>query len=468
MLRRVLTVGLVLPAVAVVATSGPAPAAGQPECRGHAATIVGTAGDDRLTGTRGADVVVGLGGNDVLRGLGGDDVLCGGPGADDLAGGGGDDRLYGGSDEQVARGRRTIVAGDLLEGGAGDDLLNAGPDYQRGRLAIRRSNIVSYRHSPRAVSVDLRRRSAHGQGHDVVVPSRRLEVDGSRYADVLLGSRLPETLDGGRGDDRLSGRAGRDAVLDYHGDDTLSGGDGPDLVISTAGADTVAGDDGRDWLIAASPAATTLLGGAGFDYLSRQIRPGATGVIDGGPGDNQLELDPQLWFDARRTAALDAATGTAVVTAGERTHTTTFSNVGAFTLWGARWAFRGTEGDDFVQVLEGRLDAQAFGGDDFMIGGERRDVLDGGDGTDAAWGGGGQNTCLNTETGSCTGYPWEETDRRSSLAAGGWTGLAADVPDRLVSRWMSHPADEPLAGLGTGNTPQPTPTVRLDGSILVR
>jgi Ca2+-binding RTX toxin-like protein len=193
-------------------------------------------------------------------------------------------------------------------------------------------------------------------------------------------------------------------------------------------------------LIAASPAATTLLGGAGFDYMSRQITPGPTGVIDGGPGENQLELDPQLWIDTRRSAALDAATGTAVVTAGERTQTTTFSNVGAFTLWGAKWAFRGTEADDFVQVLDGRLDAQAFGGDDFMIGAQRRDVLDGGDGTDEAWGGKGRNTCLNTETGSCTGYPWEQADRRISVAAGGWTGVDADTLGRLVSRWTSPPA----------------------------
>jgi Ca2+-binding RTX toxin-like protein len=150
-----------------------------------------------------------------------------------------------------------------------------------------------------------------------------------------------DLIDGGRGDDRLSGRGGRDVVLDYYGDDTLSGGNGADLMISTAGLDTVAGDDGGDFLIAASPAATTLLGGAGPDFLSRHITPGPTGVIDGGPGENQLELNPQLRMFDRRTAALDAATGTAVVTAGERTHTTTFSNVRSFILWGTKWAFRG-------------------------------------------------------------------------------------------------------------------------------
>lgn len=443
MLRRVLTVGIMLPAVAVVATSGPSSAAAaaaiQPECRGHAATIVGTINDDRLTGTRGADVVVGLGGNDVVRGLGGNDVLCGGPGADTLVGGRGDDWLYGGLDERTIQGKVTIVAGDFLEGGLGDDWLSAGTDRPRGRVAIGQANIVSYRHSPRAVVVDLSHGSAQGEGDDVVVRGRWLEVNGSRYADVLLGSSLPETIDGGSGNDRLAGRGGADAVLDYHGDDELSGGDGADLVISTAGADTVAGGDGPDFLIAGSPAPTTLLGGAGFDFLSRQIKLGPTGVIDGGPGGNQLELDPQLWFDTPRTATLDAATGTAVVAKAERTHTTTFTNIHAFTLWGTEWTFQGTDGDDFVQILDGRLDAQTLGGDDTMIGAERNDALDGGDGTDTAWGGEGHNTCLNTEAGSCSGYPWRSSEARRMVAPSPWARLGASPIAKLVSLWMSHP-----------------------------
>jgi predicted esterase len=68
-------------------------------------TVVGTAGDDRLTGTDGDDVLCGLGGDDVLSGMAGDDrivggdgddVLRGGPGADVLEGGGGRDRAEGG------------------------------------------------------------------------------------------------------------------------------------------------------------------------------------------------------------------------------------------------------------------------------------------------------------------------------------------------------------------------------------
>ncbi|HKE73492.1 MAG TPA: neocarzinostatin apoprotein domain-containing protein, partial [Acidimicrobiales bacterium] len=50
-------------------------------------TIVGTAGDDRLTGTAGDDVLCGLGGDDVLSGLAGNDRILGGDGDDVLRGG---------------------------------------------------------------------------------------------------------------------------------------------------------------------------------------------------------------------------------------------------------------------------------------------------------------------------------------------------------------------------------------------
>jgi len=66
-------------------------------CDGQRATIVGTAGADKLTGTPSADVIVGFAGNDVLVGGGGNDRLCGGSGEDTLSGGTGNDTLRGGS-----------------------------------------------------------------------------------------------------------------------------------------------------------------------------------------------------------------------------------------------------------------------------------------------------------------------------------------------------------------------------------
>jgi RTX calcium-binding nonapeptide repeat (4 copies) len=90
-------------------------------CAGRAATIVGTAGADRLTGTRGFEVIVGGRGNDRIGGGGGNDLICAGPGNDRVAGGGGEDRLLGGP------GR------DRLSGGRGNDRLTGGPGADRFR-----------------------------------------------------------------------------------------------------------------------------------------------------------------------------------------------------------------------------------------------------------------------------------------------------------------------------------------------
>ncbi|MGH2692843.1 MAG: peptidoglycan DD-metalloendopeptidase family protein [Actinomycetota bacterium] len=66
------------------------------DCRGWAATWIGTAGHDQLVGTEGPDIMAGLGGDDSIRGTDGDDRICGGPGDDTLIGGANEDLLDGG------------------------------------------------------------------------------------------------------------------------------------------------------------------------------------------------------------------------------------------------------------------------------------------------------------------------------------------------------------------------------------
>src|SRR5262245_21415105 len=105
-----------------------------PTCKGLAATIVGTEGDDfveqgkvtgaNLNGTRGPDVIVGLGGGDAISGGAGNDVICGGKGVDVLVGGKGEDTLLG----QAAR--------DFFVGGPGNDRCEGGkgPDSARSNV----------------------------------------------------------------------------------------------------------------------------------------------------------------------------------------------------------------------------------------------------------------------------------------------------------------------------------------------
>ncbi|MFF9477936.1 calcium-binding protein [Streptomyces sp. NPDC014733] len=101
-------------------TSGPA----------DGSTVVGGAGDDRITvgeaagalGGEGRDTIEVNGDSAFAEGGPGDDVLKGGPGDQTLSGDDGDDRLYGGPGD------------DILNGGAGDDILygNSGNDHLYG------------------------------------------------------------------------------------------------------------------------------------------------------------------------------------------------------------------------------------------------------------------------------------------------------------------------------------------------
>jgi parallel beta-helix repeat protein len=109
-----------------------------PSCRGHTATLWGTAGTDSLIGTPGNDVIVGLGGADTIRGLGGADLICAGPGAHIVFGGPGSDRIFGEGGKDILRGGRgndRLVGGkgnDRLVGGKGTDTCLGGPGNDSG------------------------------------------------------------------------------------------------------------------------------------------------------------------------------------------------------------------------------------------------------------------------------------------------------------------------------------------------
>ncbi|OFW65473.1 MAG: hypothetical protein A2Z12_09315 [Actinobacteria bacterium RBG_16_68_21] len=115
----------------VVVPLGQAMAA-TPTCRGMAATMVGTDGNDRLTGTSRDDVIVAKGGNDVVDGAGGDDTICGGAGDDVISGGNGSDWLSGGDGDDDLDGgpQHDTLKGDAgldrLRGGTGGDLIRGG------------------------------------------------------------------------------------------------------------------------------------------------------------------------------------------------------------------------------------------------------------------------------------------------------------------------------------------------------
>ena len=257
-------------------------------------TIVGTNGDDVITGTPGDDVISALGGNDVVDGSNGDDFLCGGPGNDAIGGGEGndtisgdegddqlnggpgfdfvdfdiaprvmidlaarkatgwgfdrlggfegamgsdfDDRIVGdegvnvllgfrGDDSLVGGGSTDWFEGDFYQDPAGNDVFDGGAG----------EDVVYYSRWGRSIQADLAKGIARGAGIDRF---RSIEdVDGSPYADAIIGGAGLNWLRGFGGDDRLSG--GR-------GPDRLDGGSGRDQLDGGPGRDRLNGGPGRD------------------------------------------------------------------------------------------------------------------------------------------------------------------------------------------------------------------------------
>jgi poly-gamma-glutamate synthesis protein (capsule biosynthesis protein) len=177
-------------------------------CRGKAATMFGSSGDDEISGSSGADVIIARGGDDTVRAGAGNDRVCLGSGNDEGYGRLGDDLILGGPGDDVLRGNdgndRLIGNGgrDLLVGGDGEDRLKggAGSDELVGRY-----------------------------GDD--------QLRGARGGDLLLGGPGNDSIDGGPGRDVVEGRSGDDAIWGGPGDDRLNGGTGPDTIDGGEGLD---------------------------------------------------------------------------------------------------------------------------------------------------------------------------------------------------------------------------------------
>ena len=139
----------------------PSAAVAEQICFGKPATIVGTAGDDRLVGTKKADVIVGLAGSDNIQGEGGNDRICANRGDDFVAFG--TDYGFGPGffpvGELGERGNDRLSAGrgnDNLGIGRGDDLLVGGPG--KDTAAFHRRNV--------RIMVNLATGRGVANGHD--------------------------------------------------------------------------------------------------------------------------------------------------------------------------------------------------------------------------------------------------------------------------------------------------------------
>jgi len=270
-------------------------------CAGHWVTQMGDGGPNLLTGTGGRDVIHGGAGNDEIRAVGGNDVVCGGDGDDLLLGGPGDDLLDGGDGNDKLRG---AAGDDDLRGGEGSDRLlpQTGNDLVDGGPG---SDIVDYLAGDGPVDADLSAGTASYRppGEVWTHTLRRIEkIDGTVFADTLVGDARRNVLRGKQGIDQIRGLDGDDDLIGGTGDDTLWGGDGDDLVKGQADDDILRGDAGADRLVGGN-GDDALLGGPGDDTLigGLRVHQGVfSNTIDGGPGtdvcrwpfDNPVNCDP--------------------------------------------------------------------------------------------------------------------------------------------------------------------------------
>lgn len=408
-------------AVAALAPATPAHAA-TVTCHGVRATIVGTPSSEVIHGTAGRDVINGLGGNDTIYGGGGNDLVCGGPGADHLYGGGGNDRLYGERDLlHSAQEDGTERVGDTLRGGPGNDHLDAGTDTRPADLVV--LDRYSWEGSARGVHVDLRTRTARGEGVDTF-GGGKATVEGSAHRDVFEGSNRRDRIDTGAGPDIVRARGGNDIVnVGTHphpgsaaarvwggaGNDRMTaterhvriwGGPGNDRIEAGGKQARLRGGSGDDYLRGGNNA---VIGGAGDDDLVGLI--GDKAAFDGGPGSDYIQVDSVLegHHVTASTGTWNMATGDMMFVLGDTTRLSV-SNLERASLpgWGTAWTVTGTSGDDFVggdANSSSPVNFYGLAGDDTFRGTDGDDLFDGGSGDDHAVGmGAGDDTCISVET----------------------------------------------------------------------
>jgi Ca2+-binding RTX toxin-like protein len=281
----------------------------------------GGAGNDLLLGGSNADNLFGGSGNDAMNGGDGDDALTGYIGADDYEGGRGFDTAWMSS----SKGGHGVVV--KLDGLANDgtDTTNSTPD---------------------------------GEEHDNVRRSMDV-IQGTPYADLLVGDDSPHTFYGFYGDDRIYGGSENDVLDGGPGNDKLYGRSGNDVLRGGTGNDTLQGDQGGD----------DLEGGGNTDTVVMGSTDGRHGVVV------QLDNLPNDGTDTANTTVAD------LNRAGEE-----HDNV--------RPSIEVIRGTALSDVLIGDQDAQQlFGGagSDHLYGKGGNDMLDAGTGPDRLFGGTGKD-----------------------------------------------------------------------------
>ncbi|MFM8750271.1 beta strand repeat-containing protein, partial [Rhabdaerophilum sp.] len=370
-------------------------------------------GIENITGSAFSDTITGDGQANILAGGAGNDILNGGAGQDTFIGGTGDDIYYTdvlseiitelvseGTDEVrttaleftlatnvenlafIGTGNFTgtgNAAANILTGGAGNDILTggAGADTLNGGNG---TDIASYTTAGAGVTINLQTGIHTGDAAGDVFNSIE-GINGSYYADTLIGDASANILRGDVGQDVLSGGVGGDtldggaglydtasystsaaAVSINLATGVYSGGDaqgdtltGIEFIIGTAFADVITGDG----------QANRLTGGGGDDILD-----GGSGIdiLIGGTGNDIYYTDASDVVTEQADEGIDEVRTTGT----------------SFTL--------NTDIENLVFVGNGNFTGTGNTSANYIIGGIGNDTLIGGGGADALTGGAGNDT----------------------------------------------------------------------------
>lgn len=387
-------------------------------CFGKRPTIVGTPRSDVLQGSSGTDVIAGFGGDDRIYGNAGEDRICTGHGDDVAIGGGAWDRINTGKGNDKALGNGD--ADDLL-GAKGDDVLKGGPgpsDFitpgpgQDKVVGGGYFNVIQYWRSRRAIKANIKKGLIRGWGRDRV--KGVYQVEGTQFADTMIGSRRTNVFLGFGGNDQIRAGSGRDAVYAGEGNDFLRGGAGKDWIGFADSRNPVraslsrrrARGEGRDRMknfesmfgsrftdyLVGNSEDNAFVGGFGGDdeIVGRRgdddfYRLDDNQILRGGPGRDLVVY----WYGMVVDLDVGSAQGLG------------FSDVlySIEDLWGYEESdvFHGSGRSNELITGGGQDTLNGKGGNDRLLGGTQDDGLDGGDGRDHLDGGSGVDGCFRGE-----------------------------------------------------------------------
>jgi len=339
-----------------------------------------------------------------------------------------------GADSFTVTTTAAMTWGGILTGGRGIDSYTLNLHENAGLRLDFRGNWYESNQATQALHLDLTRATGQvvndGYGNtETIIRSGdgRLEVQGTRHADRMIGSNGREsfitgggsdTIDGGGGWDRVrfdrnqmtsgvsvdlaagtatgqwqgAGFTARlsnieeirgtntfnDTLRGDNGDNRLEGQGGDDIIHDGGGNDRVFGGDGNDTIMAGT-GEDRYYGGAGIDTLVLDVSGQAAGAFI-------LETN----LTAGTNGARGIATGRDVLDSIENVQV-----IGNLHAWlngsAANNLLTGGAGNDTIYGLDGNDTLIGGAGNDFLIGGLGNDLLQGGLGNDTIWAGAGND-----------------------------------------------------------------------------